>query len=237
MSSVTMVNNYYYHVTTEDKVESILQNGLQPQKGNNSEKVEEESLVFLSEWDSVRYWAAILGRKVMLRVPKDKVNSPERYNRGLYDEVLTESPVYGMELCDFYAPELSDIEMRKLICNYTGMLNMFCTNLANLYTRYPDSDVDTRTYLGNSISATLTVMKRLNWSVVTPSDLAKYLEEEGDDGEFTICDYYLNTGRKLYEQLVFYPVDALTPIRKRLHDFIVDKYNVALYVQTGGYTG
>ena len=77
----------YYHLTTKDKVKNILKKGLKPSIGEKSKIAgETEPAIYLSDKDSIAYWAIILGYDTILEVDCEVDRD---FNYGLYKEYLS----------------------------------------------------------------------------------------------------------------------------------------------------
>lgn len=104
----------YYHLTSETEVGSILKNGLKPLIGENSESVgETEERVYLTDYDSVKYWARLLNRNVLLEVDMDKeIQFSYQYGDAVstYNEFYVYSSIEPSRIHQIEMPELPDVK-------------------------------------------------------------------------------------------------------------------------------
>lgn len=97
-----------YHVTSKEKLDSIMAEGLIPLIGENSKRVGEFGKhVYLCSEDHVGYWKIILGRKVVLRVNVINESDLKKHEYGLYDEYMYDWNIPPENI------ELSDIKTSK----------------------------------------------------------------------------------------------------------------------------
>ena len=230
----------FYHFTNKDKLDSILSNGLIPQKGNNSLSVGEPiTAVWLTGRDSLPYWRIMLGRDSLLKVsgldvPDVLCRPYSGYEEYFYEKVISPECLSVIEL-----PPVDLDVMHKLCIGYIFSINSCCSTAASCY-KYGAGTQDRKEYselLEMYIDNILSVVDKLDWSVVDKKDIVKELEYEGANGGYTFCDWYKNTGKRLWEQLILYEEDHLSDKRRHIYDYIVKTFDGCLYTETGGWTG
>jgi hypothetical protein len=91
--------------------------------------------------------------------------------------------------------------------------------------------------LKHDANALLVVLPNLDYSILSKDDIKKHLKNEGESGEYTICDRYEFTGHKLYVQLIHYPKDDFTKTRKQIYEYIKNTFKGCLGIDTGGWCG
>lgn len=223
-------SNTLYHVTKHECVSNILENGLVPTIGGNSKSADEQdNLTCLCDYESIPYWLIICGADTVLKVDVSNVGDLEYVDYYTYSELRTTQvipperiSVLNEEVCTLRA-------MHDLCIQYVDMVSSACRRVANYYD-YGNID-------GFPIhQSLLIVLNRLDYSCVSKEVIRKVLVELGDGGTTTFCDFYKNTGKKLYEVVSLYPEDEYLELRQQLYDLIVEKFDGCLDVDTGGYT-
>ena len=128
----------YYHLTNETEVDSILKNGLKPLIGENSESVgETEERVYLTDYDSVKYWARLLNRNVLLEVEMDKeIQFSYQYGDAVstYNEFYVYSSIEPSRIRQIKMPELPDDEVNvSILLGYSYTLTSLCNEIISYY--------------------------------------------------------------------------------------------------------
>lgn len=223
-----------YHLTEQENVESILQNGLIPRIGRNSASVEDRPVVCLSAREHLGFWRIILNIKhpAVLRV-KDP-NNMEYKDYGLYKEYRTYDaiPKYDITLADINEELYRSQDMSELCLSYLDTLSELCRRCAVYYTHHK---VYTEKQLKRMMENMLRLLERADFSVLTNNEIITHLKEHGEQGEYTFCDTYRDTDKRLY-QLSMYPEDGLLQTRIQLEQFIASTFAQCM-IDTGGWTG
>ena len=82
----------------------------------------------------------------------------------------------------------------------------------------------------------LFVVNNLNYPLVlTKENIINEIQNLGENGAFTICDMYCNSGKRLYQMLIEYPDDDLPEDRKKIYNCICKTFDGCLEVNTGGF--
>lgn len=128
----------YYHLTNETEVDSILKNGLKPLIGKNSESVgETEERVYLSDYDSVKYWSRLLNKDVLLEVDMDKeIGYGYQYGDAVstYNEFYVYSNIEPSRIRQIKMPELPDDEVNvSILLDYSYTLTSLCNEIISYY--------------------------------------------------------------------------------------------------------
>lgn len=230
----------YYHITKQEYLDSIFAEGLKPSLGDNSQLAyDNRPLVYLCKEKDLPYWQILLNNPVVLQVELDK--EPERFYYGLYSEYICEETIPTdciIKVVDTLSP--SEGHMKQLCLSYISCLSRFAVDCARYYDGQYDS-YDKKAVLEDlrlSALAYLNIFtERLDFSVLTKEEVRKELIDIGESGDYSFCDTYNNTDIRLYEQLLYYPEDELSEVRKKLYNFIKDTFEGCLDVNTGGWTG
>lgn len=226
----------FYHVTKTENVDSILMHGLIPQIGENSKSVnEKDDVVYLCDKDSIPYWKILLDANVLIAVELEE--EPESYDYREYKEYFHYGPIAAssIQLID----EFIDIHdsMKQLCVQHLHCMSAYATKCVRYYNRAIGTDLEKEMYddiahYGHVLSVCL---PKLDYSMVDISSLREELTSSGEDGNYTICDTYYNTGKRLWEQLIEYGDDDLYSNRKFIHDYIKTHLQGCLDVDTGGW--
>lgn len=231
------MQKYLYHITANKNLPSILKNGLKPAIGEHSKLVHEtEPAIFLCNRRDIPYWKIILGISTVLQIDETAVTDKELYKYSLYTETLCHNAIPPNAIKHVYGPKPTKKHMRDLCESYMWSLSSLTTRIARYYMYYQD-DQDYHDDIETSIDATLAVVNNLDYSVYTKDEIKKILKNIGDCGEYSFVDEYLNTGHRMYVQLLYYPKDDLTGKRTKLYDYIHTTFYGCLRVNTGGWTG
>lgn len=225
-----------YHVTTEENLNQIMRDGLIPMIGSNSAKVnEKEKYIFLCRKDEVPYWQILLSCSVVLQVDViSEIDNNIAYY-GLYNEFIHKTPISSDKIKKISFPQPTAEHMKKLCISYISSFSYFTELCARYYDNNPS--FDDLVHLNIVADSIIAVVDKLDYSVLSKSEIKKVLASAGDDGEYTLCDHYYDTDKRLYEQLICYPDDELSEKRKVIHKHIVNNLSGCLSVETGGWCG
>ena len=227
----------YYHLTTKDKVKNILKKGLKPSIGEKSKIAgETEPAIYLSDKDSIAYWAIILGYDTILEVDCEVDRD---FNYGLYKEYLSYNsiPPERISKSSVYVSHLEYyIAMQKICINYLSDISLYCSNCAYYYGRPQYNTKELHDRINHQAKALLFVVNNLNYPLVlTKENIINEIQNLGESGAYTICDVYCNSGKRLYQMLIEYPDDDLAEDRKKIYDYICKTFDGCLEVNTGGF--
>lgn len=228
---------YFYHVTTKDKTTAIMHDGLIPKIGENATLVhEQDPAVYLCEHKDIGIWSILLNTDVVFRVtyPSEKLKKYNNYDG--YAEYVSYEHISPDNIKRIYGKKPTREQMRKLCISYIYSISTLCKNTARYYYN-TQHEADAEIELSAIYEATLLCLKHLDYSVLTMTEIKKILKNAGESGEYTLCDMYLDTNNKLYQQLINYPNDKLTEVRTRLYNYIIKNFKKSLNIKTGGWTG
>lgn len=240
----------FYHLTTEDNVNSILKDGLIPHIGERSQSVGElKKHVYLCNEEDVPFWSAVLSLPVVLKVnmKEAEINTNNVYHYSYYSETLIDTPISAERICrSNISTELTAEQKKDLSLSYLGMISYTCVKFATYITYISDTEKESmaRHNLNNAevlIKSLQFTLPNLDFSGVTAKMLRDCLHEMGNSGLYTLCDRYepdCKEGEKnlrLYELLDKHPL--ATEDTKMLYKWIKKTFPKRLRVNTGGWTG
>lgn len=237
-----------YHLTSEDCLKSILENGLKPIKGENQTLVDEErqNCVYLCDSESVKYWRVILDKKCLIQVSIDKSRIKEQFEYDNYSEYIVDGAIESVyveratELKHFLTEP--DNEIRKHIgLSYVNDLSSLCLTCCKLHCgRYDylsaEEIAEAKKYLAFDLKATTAVVNRLDFNFVSKQDIEEELTYMGENGEYTLLDTYLDTEKRLYEILLEYESGDSKEVFKEAYETI-KRIIGDININTGGFTG
>ena len=235
-----MKDKYYYHITDEKHLPEILKNGLKPMIGENSSLVgETDPTIYLCRHKDVPYWKILLGKTVVLQIKDLNVADDDHCQYHHYDEYLYRETIPAYKIKRVYFPTPSSNVMKNLCLSYISSFNQCAEIAARYYNMHDEEECYDECYeeFDASLNCCLAVTERLDYSVLTTREIRKELREWGDYGAYTFVDRYLDTGKRLYQQLVLYPNDEFEKKRKALHHYIAKTFRGCLDVNIGGWTG
>lgn len=227
---------YLYHITTPENMKNILSEGkIKPKIGENSVlQIEHTPRIYLCEYKDLPYWKQLLGTHNTLRLPLEDLethNLKKRTYAG-YEEYYTTKTIQSKQLKPVYCGHPTTESNKHLCLEYVWTLGNLCT----LYARYYHNQKSIE--LPNLIEYTeniLSILSRLNYTALTKQDYQETINELIDSCAYTFADYYNNTNKRLWEQLIYYPKDEATDCRQKLHTFIQTNLKPILYINTGGW--
>lgn len=232
------INQPLYHITSQNRLQKILSNGLTPDIGNNSRVCyEKEKRVYLTDTDSIPYWCILLGVEspVLLEI-RDVIT--EKFQYGYYTEHITTEAISpeNISLADQSLLLFDKHKYMKKLCEtYIESLSHICLWLVRAYTYDAVDDV----YF-DEISALLNAVARLDFSCASQQEWQHIVQEYGASGEYTFCDHYCykqTDGPKLFEQITLFPEDKHLPLRQQVSNTIKSLFPGCENWETGGWTG
>ena len=255
MNPPIIVPDKLYHVTSKEAAADILKNGLKPDIGVNSAKIgEKRSRIYLSNKKSLLYWVILLQGDTVLEIDttgiKDSFNDSNVY--GLeedYSEFITETEIPADHIRKVRIPvDKEQKVMRRLCFLYLIDVSYFIANsIVRAYAHqeiYPDIDDniledEDKDYINGTIDILLTYMPRLDYKSLTNDDkkeIRRWLVHEGESGEYTLCDDYFGTDKRLWQQIIEFEKDETYDNRVRLYKFIKKNFTFCHRTNTGGFT-
>lgn len=231
------INKYLYHITSNPDITKLT-----PTIGKNASLVgETEPLVYLCDEQSIPYWMILLDSHYIFKIDMSNINTAKQYlskvEYTLYSEYIYTKEIQSDAITyigNIKKPE--KIYMQKLCMGYIETLNKICILYAKYYTHHSKNKLYENDCCQLSKS-TVAVLPHLDFSVIKTDDLIAKLKNIGEDGEYTFCDTYMNTGRRLWKQLIYYPEDDLLIYRKKIFEFINMQLINCHDTNTGGWTG
>lgn len=232
-----------YHLTTKENLESILKDGLKCTIGEHSTFAKEkEPFIYLCDYEDILYWSIILGRDVVVKIPHEIVDltyiNYNNYN-NLYSEYVYNKNIDSEYITQIELPEYNQKCMDILCEDFINTLNRICEHSAMIFTEdykyYNKGDLLQGTL--QELNAFLYICNNLNYKSVDQNRLKKYIEDLGvEQCDFTFCDKYNNTEKRLWEQLIEYDCDKeLKEKFKQIYDYIKINLDGCNQVETGGW--
>lgn len=225
-----------YHLTDEKHLPAILKSGLTPQIGQNSSAIGDERYgIFCCDYEDVGYWSILINKHILLEITNIETDIDNTWTYSNYKEYCIKSPIHPFCIKLFDENVIHTDEQMKQLCeSYLIAVSTFATKCARYYHDYDKTkeDQENLNYLASSITA---VLPRLNYSICPMSYWEKCLTELGEDGEYTFCDTYNNTEKRLWQQLPAYGSDPIQNHRIKIHDFIEKNFPFAKTLCTGGW--
>lgn len=224
-----------YHLTDEASLKNILRNGLEPRLGDNSRFIRDDRKgVFLCDLDSIPYWEILLDRHVILAVDEEPDIEDEIVYSG-YREYYMRG-VIPPEKISVINNNISDADrreaMRALCSGHLISMSVFTLDCARFYNNNSSLSEYDIWLQGEALSAVLT---RLDYNCAGQEEWRDYLKIYGEQGEYTFCDEYCRTGKRLWQQLIGYDEDVTARCREKIHNFIESKFPFAENLYTGGF--
>lgn len=239
-------HNCYYHLTSQDELDSILQNGIKCSLGDNSKSVNEnEKRIYLCKYTDLPYWSILLGKSVVIQIKELGVNISEYdtakysfYDEYIYYRDIPAESVKHLDvkldtrkaMADLCIDYLYDISR---LTEYAAMLNN------NKYLSRSLSDREFEEDVSRYFNGFFAVMDKIDYSSISKEEIQDELVKAGENGMYTFCDMYLDTNNKLWEQLIYYNNcnGMLQEKYKKLYNYIKSTFPYLSDVTTGGWTG
>lgn len=229
------MEKYLYHVTTKEKADRILSQGLIPMLGENSVFAGEIApAICLCKKEDLPYWMILFQRDIILRVNIEGIPMDDHIEYEDYEEWRT---------TEFIAPDrikVAHIDLEK----HTAMQNLCLGYLMDLSRvtllcarYYEHKGYMSGKDLGEYLDSMIWVLNCLDYQSLDKKVIVEYLKKEGDSGEYMLTDRYKNSDKRLYSMLPCYPHDKLEEKRRELYGLIEEKLEGCLQVNTGGWGG
>ena len=230
---------YLYHITSEKYVDDIMKVGLIPKLGYNSKLVDEEKpLIYLCNREDLPYWIILTGNTTVLKVDLRGINTENSYHYYKYSEYMIEESIGLDNIKEVFTQEPELEHMKELCLSFLKDISYSCLVIAKYYTaKEKNITICDERRPNGVLRGLLACLNRIDYGVLSEDEIVNYLKDYGGQGEYTFCDEYINTGRKLYEQLIYYPEDEYTKQRKQLNEFITNHFAYCKNLYTGGWTG
>lgn len=241
-----MKENTYYHLTTKKNAQSILKDGLQPEKGKNSLAVaEQRDGVFLCSRQDIGKWAILLGLDTLLCVDGNALDQGNltSYSYSCYDEWIYGDTIPASAIMQVLMPERSEDDMSQLAMSIFRLVNQLVVDSVKFYDRIlPSSGGDVseaEAVYGAELKSVLACAGRIDFRSVPQRLYRAKLIERGENGEFMMTDWYKSTGMRLYELLADESRHRVFPQEEdAVYALIMSKWTKRTRsVNTGGWTG
>ena len=228
--------NTFYHLTTEEKLEKILKEGIRPQLGDKSSLVhEKEPAIYLCKKDDLPYWKILLQRPFFLEIVGVDEEQTQKFKYDYYNEYLYKKTISPDQIKSVNPASniVADFAMTNLCLSYLYSFSRYVVACATYYVQeQPEARYGQIKAMTDSL---LAVLPHLNYSVLQKSSIRKALKEYGEDGEYALTDAYEGSGYKLWEMLIHYPEDEFTEGRTTIYNFLAKNLEGCLDINTGGW--
>lgn len=225
------MDKYVYHITKRSKLESIMRDGLIPQIGDNSELCDEPAeVVYLCKESDIPYWVVLLDGDVVLRIENEE--SEFVYRRfDCYGEFRTHHRIYPDKITEVPIPATADA---KLVLQREYLLSL-SREIVYVVTSWDKGRSVDFEMMSRVFTVDIEIMSKLNYETLDRELIKGWLSDEGNDGEYTLLDTFMNTPKRLYEVLA--EIDNPIGIEQRVavYNFLKEKLDGCLDINTGGY--
>lgn len=225
---------YLYHVTKAERVPDILRTGLVPRAGANAMSAGDHAPgVYLCERSQAAVWARLLDAGAFLRVDAGKLDGVIVNTYDTLREYVTYGPIPPglLSRCDeipVWRREAARTCKSYVLCASDNIVTL----LRELMGRKPDQAAVKA--LNATLGNVAGILERLPWEHANVRTILRAIDREGREGEYTMCDEYMGTGRKFWECLD----DPQIPDGARLKAVLLDKLGPAFpALRTGGWEG
>ena len=244
-----------YHLTSKEKLQAILSEGIKPGNGANSILAEnlKQPAVSLCKAADVPKWQVLLNADAIVRVSPlvwDELfaidsRAPKAKTINYYDceeiRCACRIPPEYLEKALLVKQTRLDQVHHDLALGYTFSLSLLCAQILNMEyammsegCEIPNKDIRELTDTVNGLTG---ICARIDFTKASGNEYAKLLTEDSlENCAYTFADYYFNEGR-CFEHLAKI-TGPLETAAKQLYECIVKNYpKEALYVEKiGGYS-
>ena len=234
------MNEYLYHITSEDVLPEILKHGLYPKIGDRSAAVgETEAHIFLCKSKDLPYWQILLDQSVILQIDKSQIkNATSEFQYSYYNEYLYDDCIPASAITRVQGFKPNKTHMQNLCKSYVYSIN----NLVLTTIKYYETNDEIRKlsymlHLNDLYPAILHSLSKLKYDCIETIDLRSYITDIGESGEYTFLDNFKGSELKLYQQMIKYENDSLTQYIHSLYNYIITNFSECLELNTGGWTG
>jgi len=191
---------YLYHVTKRDNVPRILREGLLPAAGRNALSAGDAAPgVYLCERRQAAVWALVLDADAFVKVRTDGLDALIMNDYDSLREYVSYGSIAPERLSPCDVP-LNPHEASRTCKSYVMCASENTVTLLRMLAR-KRQDKATIDALNATIRNIAGILDRLPWEHANPGAILKALKHECSQGEYTMCDTYMDTGRKFWECL------------------------------------
>lgn len=224
---------YLFHVTKKSNLPSILRDGLVPKAGQNALSAGDLAPgVYLCERRQAAVWARILDADLILKVRTAQLDGIIVNDYDSLREYVHYGPIPADQIvpCDV---AIDPAEARRTCRSYALCVSENVVALLRTLARKRPDPATLNAQLA-TVSNMAGIMERLPWEHANVKTILRAINREGREGEYTMCDEYMNTGKKFWECLD----DPRIPDGARLKAVLLDKLGPAFpTLHTGGWEG
>ncbi len=238
-----MPNKYYYHVTTKDKLDAIMKEGLKPTIGKNSASVnEDEPAIYLSNRRDIPYWSILLRTDTVLKIDSRGIDLDEwSWTYDNYEEFRTHKPISPQWITKSSRPNKAEsfAAMRDLAKSYIYTLSYMCFAAIRTEWSWLNDDLsaegETRVIeaaktIAGDITANLEIMSYIDFGTITQREIARVVRKHSNDACYiTFADSYFSkdsdpdvpdAGKRCWQHLANIEMEEMKDACLELHKFI-----------------
>lgn len=229
----------FYHLTTKENADNILKNGLKCDIGSNSKLAEEyDKCIFLCDSKDIPYWYLILNYDTLLSVICEE-DDLTNMTYSIYGEYSSKKDI-GPECISLIEDDIqvSDYHVESLSLEYLYLMNRICSLSARIYSKNHTAYNKDRLKIGLDSSLTIffNTCDKLNYLSIDNKKIIDILVYIGGEGDYTFCDIYDCTDKRLWEQLIEYDCeDEMKVNLRKVYDYIKTNLDWCNKVDTGGW--
>lgn len=229
---------YYYHLTTEKNLNSILKQGILPKIGERSAlNMEKKPSIYLCNYHDLPIWSFLLGLPITIQIPKESVTIDNTFEYQIQTEYITYKPISQKGLSTIKTPKLDKTMQNEIVTHLCMALSTTLTRLAIFYERY-QNDTELLNHILQSLNCVGYMISQVPWNDIDCQNLQNELKKSAESGEYIFTDTYKDTNKRLWEQVLFYP-ESDQKICKSYQQFIQNIASMPTkikFLSTGGWT-
>lgn len=230
-----------YHITHKEKLYDIMQNGIVPEKGLNSEICDEAgNFVYLTDEESLPYWYILTGGDVVISVDKDIITDletaagffPRNYSGYSEYRVLCAVPAKYLEIADIPSKAKLLKAMRALAYGYTNAISDMCYKL--LRADIIKHDIEEMKFIAFCAESLIAITERIDFWVINPFEYRSMIIDYSNHRcAVTFSDYYYpgrseeeikDAGKRCFEHLPNLKHKILRQAGISLYQLIIKTY-------------
>lgn len=229
----------YYHLTTETAWKRIQTQGIQPRIGIRSAMNKEtKPCIYLCNQKDVAIWKFLMNLPVVLQIQTQNIQIEQEFQYDMYAEYITTTSIPPEACQRVEVKELSISQQEEITIHLLYTLSETLTTLAIYYERY-QGQTELLQHLLTKLKCLGYMLSNIPWQHLNLSHIQTQILEYADSGEYTFCDTYKNTDKRLWNQLHEYPETNPTTCQI-YHQFLQNMQTIPdelKYLPTGGWTG
>lgn len=221
------------HVTKTENIPSILEHGLIPSSGDRSAIVGDKSkIVCLCKPEQAAIWAAILDVDAMLDVDVSGLVLPEENEYDGLSEFRCRQAIPPERLSPSSRPVNPETAADACKSYIMSVSENIVYGLREI--KRPNRDEVSIRLVAENFSNLASILPRLPWEHADVDAILDAIQEEGNQGEYTMCDDYMATKKPFWLNLD----QPEFPAGKALAETLETLLGPGLrHIHTGGWNG